>query len=177
MVKKGVCAVDISILLIDSMLGKFRPEKKWVLQAIEQLVEEEIVWAPTPESNSIANLISHIRGTVHQRIETILFNIPDTRDRDKEFERGLNLSKEQVLKLASEAFDIIIQYLEDLKSHPELLTSQPYLDMPPLKYSAVNNQTTALNLMVQMVREVHTHTGQIMYIAKMRKGQLEWQYN
>jgi uncharacterized damage-inducible protein DinB len=177
MENEGCELMDISILLIDSMLGKFKPEKKWVLQAIEQLDDEDIIWAPTPESNSIANIVSHIRGTVHQRIETIFLKIPDIRDRDKEFERGLKLSKEQALKMANEAFDLIIQFLEGLRSDPDQLLFQPYLNIPPLTNSAVNNQTTILNLMIQMVREIHTHTGKIIYIAKMRKGQLHWKYN
>ncbi|MBS4203619.1 DUF1572 family protein [Lederbergia citrea] len=168
--------MDISILLIDSMLEKFISEKKWVYQAIDQLSEEDIVWHPTLESNSIANLISHIRGTVHQRLETVFFNVADERDRDKEFERGLHLSKKEALTLANESFDVIIQILEDVRLKPQLLVSQPHLNMPPLTFSANSNESTLLDMMVQMVREVHNHTGQIMYIAKMRKGQLEWVY-
>lgn len=87
------------------------------------------------------------------------------------------MSKEQSLRMTAEAFDILIQYLEHLNSNPGLLLSQPFLNLPPLTYSQVNNETTALNLMIAMVREVHYHTGQIIYIAKMRKGQLIWQYS
>lgn len=163
--------------MIDSMLGRFKSERKWVLQAIEQLSEDAIVWNPTHESNSIANIVAHIRGTVHQRIETIFYDIPDNRDREKEFERGLEMSKIQALRFVEESFDITIQYIEEIKSNPDLLIAQPYLHMPPLTYSAINNQATILDLLVQMVREVHFHTGQIIYIAKMKKGQLEWKYD
>lgn len=169
--------MDIAFELIESMLVKFRSEKKWTLQALEQLSEEDISSSPTAESNSIANLVAHIRGAVHSRIETILLDIPDTRDREKEFEKGLEMSKEQAIKMTRDAFDIIIKYLERFKSSPELLMTQPFLNLPPLIYSQVNNETTALNLMIAMVREVHYHTGQIIYAAKMRKGQLVWQYD
>lgn len=168
--------MDIASEFIESMLTKFKSERKWTLQAIEQLSEEDIAWSPSPESNSIANIVAHISGCVHSRVETILFNITDTRDRDKEFERGLHLSQKQTFDMAMRAFDIIIQYLGHLRSNPELLLSQPFIDRPPLTYSQVNNETTALNLMVSMLREVHYHTGQIIYIAKMRRGQLVWQY-
>lgn len=169
--------MDIASELIESILVKFRSEKKWTLQAIEQLSEEDITWIPTEGSNSIANLIAHISGAVHSRIETILLRISDTRDRDAEFESGLQMSQEQAITLTTQAFDIIIQYLEHLESNPKLLLSQPFLHLPPLTYSQVNNETTALNLMIAMVREIHYHTGQIIYIAKMRKGQLEWNYD
>lgn len=84
------------------------------------------------------------------------------------------MSNEEAYQKAKEAFEIILQYLEHLKSNPHLLMSQPFLNLPPLTYSQVNNQTTVLNLMIAMVREVHYHTGQIVYIAKMRKGQIVW---
>lgn len=119
--------MDIAFEIIESMLVKFRSEKKWTLQAIEQLSEEDITWLPTVESNSIANLVAHIRGAVHSRIETILYNIPDTRDREKEFEHGLEMSKEQAVQMTTEAFDLIIQYLEHHNFTPELLLSQPFL--------------------------------------------------
>jgi hypothetical protein len=79
------------------------------------------------------------------------------------------MSKEQAYIFTKEAFDIMLQYLEHLNSNPQLLMSQPFLNLPPLTYSQVNNETTALNLMMAMLREVHYHTGQIMYIQKMKK--------
>lgn len=57
--------MDIATELIESMLVKFRSERKGILKAIEQLSEEDITWSPTFESNSIANLVAHIRGAVH----------------------------------------------------------------------------------------------------------------
>jgi uncharacterized damage-inducible protein DinB len=169
--------MDIETEVIDSMLVKFISERKWTLQAIAQLSEEDITWQPISESNSIANLIAHIRGCVHSRIETIYYDIPDLRDRDMEFEPGLKISKEQAYNMIKEAFDIIINYLEHIKQNTELILSQPFLHRPPLTYSQVNNETTVLNLMIAMVREVHYHTGQIIYVAKLRKGQLVWDYN
>ncbi|MNC71271.1 hypothetical protein D3C75_1221720 [compost metagenome] len=84
------------------------------------------------------------------------------------------LTKEQALDLGVESFDIILRYLERLKLQPEQLLSQPYLDLPVLTHSALDNQTTAINMMIQLVREINYHIGQIIYIAKMRKGQLTW---
>lgn len=169
--------MEIANEVIQSMLVKFKSEKKWTLQAIAQLSEEDISWSPNTDSNSIANLVAHIRGCVHSRIETIFWDIPDTRDREKEFERGLKMSNDQAYKMIKESFDIIIQYLEHISSNSELLLSQPFIDRPPLTFSQVNNETTVLNLMIALIREIHYHTGQIIYAAKTRKGQLIWQYD
>lgn len=89
--------------------------------------------------------------------------------KSKEFEKGLKISKEQAISKTRDSFDILKQYLEHLKSSPELLMSQPFLNRPLLTYSQVNNETTALNLMMAMFREVHF---QIIYAAKIRKGQI-----
>lgn len=107
--------MDIAFKLIESMLVKFRSEKKWTLQALEQLSEEDVTSSPTTESNSIANLVAHSSGAVHTRIEIILLDIPDTRVREREFEKGLEMAKEQAIKMTRDAFDIMIQYLERLQ--------------------------------------------------------------
>jgi len=84
------------------------------------------------------------------------------------------MSKDEAYRKAKESFEIILRYLEHLKADPRLLMSRPFLDRPPLTYSQVGNDTTALNLMIAMVREIHYHTGQIVYIAKIRKGKIVW---
>lgn len=165
--------MDSTTLLIDFLTKKYKADKKWTLHVIEQLSDEDIVWAPTPESNSIANLTAHIWGTVHQRIETAFFHVPDTRDRDKEFERGLQMSKGQALELISKSFDRIIEVLEKIKAKPERLLEQPYLNLPPLTNSGVDNQATVLEMLLHQFRHLPGHTGQITYIAKIRKGQLQ----
>jgi hypothetical protein len=170
--------MDVPNLLIDSFLWKFRSEKKWMSQAIDQLSDEDIVWSPTIENNSIANLVAHIRGTVHQRVEIVFYDVPDKRNIDKEFEKGLLMNKEKALELILESLDIIIDVLEKMKPNPvEVLLRRPYLNMPPLTYSALNNNSRVLEIMIQMLHHLPGHTAQIVYIAKMRKGQLEWQYN
>ncbi len=141
---------------------------------IQQCSEADIVWRPTAESNSIANLVAHIWGTVHQRVEILFFDVPDTRDRDKEFDKELLMSKDEAIQLITKSFDVLIQVLEDMKSKPEVLLSQPYINMAPLTYSSLNNQSTVLDIMMQMMNHLPFHTGQISYIAKMRIGQLKW---
>lgn len=78
------------------------------------------------------------------------------------------------MNLGIESFDIIIEYLEKLKLQPELLLSQPYMKLPVLTHSALDNNATAVDMMIQFVREINYHFGQIIYIAKMRRGQLIW---
>lgn len=165
--------MDASMLLIDFLIKKYTSEKMGTLQVIGQLTDEDIVWAPTPESNSIANLVAHIWGTVHQRIETVFFDVPDTRDRNKEFERDLQLSKEQALELVAKSFDGIIEVLYKMQEEPDRLLEQPYLQLSPLMNSGLNNQATVLEIILHQFRHLPGHTAQITYISKMRRGQLK----
>ncbi|WP_158606523.1 DinB family protein [Paenibacillus ginsengarvi] len=166
--------MDTTLVLIDFLLKKYAAEKKATMYVIEQLSDEDLMWAPAQGSNSIANLVAHIRGTVHQRIETVFLDVPDSRDRDKEFESGLQLSKEQALKLIADSFDRIIEVLKQASERPGLLLERPYADLPPLTNSGVDNQATVLEILLHQFRHLPAHTGQIVYIAKMRKGSIQW---
>ncbi|WP_314590441.1 DinB family protein [Paenibacillus terrigena] len=165
--------LDSSTIVIDLLLRKYKADQKWTRLVIEQLSEEDIVWSPSPECISIANLIAHISGAVHQWFETAYFGAPYIEDRSKEFERGLQMSKEEALELSKKAYDRIIEVLEIMKAKPEKLLEQPYLKFPPFN-GALDNQATILEMLLHQFRHLPSHTGQIMYIAKMRKGQLQW---
>ncbi|MCC3374255.1 DinB family protein [Cohnella sp. REN36] len=165
--------MDCSTTVIDLLLRKYKADQKWTRIVIEQLSEEDLVWSPTPESNSIAHLIAHISGAVHQWFETAYFGATPAEDRSKEFERGLQMSKSQALELSKKSYDTILAVLEIMKDNPERLLEQPYLHYPPFD-GALDNQATILEMLLHQFRHLPSHTGQIIYIAKMRKGELQW---
>lgn len=142
---------------------------------IEQLSDEDIRWSPSPGSNSIANLVAHIAGAAHQWFETAYFGAPPIEDRSKEFDRGLQMSKEQALELSRNSYDSIIRVLEMMNENPERFLEQPYLDYPTFNSAGLNNQSTILEMLLHQFRHLPSHTGQIIYIAKMRKGHLVWE--
>ncbi|TMV50134.1 DUF1572 domain-containing protein [Paenibacillus mesophilus] len=167
--------MDSSTIVIDLLLRKYKADQKWTRIVLEQLSDEDIVFSPTPESNSIANLVAHISGAVRQWFDTAYFGAPYIEDRSKEFERGLQMSKEQALELSNQSYDCIIQVLEIMKANPEKLLEQPYLNYPAFN-GALDNQATILEMLLHQFRHLPSHTGQIIYIAKMRKGHLVWDY-
>ncbi|MCM3628268.1 DUF1572 domain-containing protein [Paenibacillus glycanilyticus] len=167
-------ALDSSAIVINLLLRKYKSDQNGIRIALAQLSEEDIVWSPTPESNSIANLIAHISGAVRQWFETVYFDASyEDIDRSKEFERGLHMTKEQAGELFQIAYDRIIEVLEMMKANPERLLEQPYLDFPPFE-GALDNQATILEMLLHQFRHLPGHVAQIVYIAKMRKGQLQW---
>lgn len=166
--------MDSSSIMIDLLLIKYKADQKWTRKVIEQLSEEDIIWSPTPESNSIANLIAHISGAARYWFEAAYFGAPLIEDRSNEFDRGLQMSKEQALEISKKSYDCIIQVLEMMKADPKRLLEQPYLDYPTFNSGLLNNQSTILEMLLHQFRHLPSHTGQIIYIAKMRKGSLVW---
>jgi uncharacterized damage-inducible protein DinB len=166
--------LDSSKIVIDLLLLKYKADQKWTRKVIEQLTDEDLVWSPTPESNSIANLIAHISGAARYWFDAAYFGAPLNEYRTIEFDRGLQMTKEQALEISKKSYDSIIGVLEMMKANPERLLEQPYLDYPAFDSAALNNRSTVLEMLLHQFRHLPSHTGQIIYIAKMRKGELVW---
>lgn len=166
--------MDSSNIVIDHLLIKYKADQKWTRKVIEQLTDEDLVWSPTPESNSIANLIAHISGAARYWFDAAYFGAPLNEYRTIEFERGLQMTKEQALEISKKSYDSIIGVLDMMKANPARLLEQPYLDYPSFDSAALNNRSTVLEMLLHQFRHLPSHTGQIIYIAKMRKGNLVW---
>lgn len=165
--------MDSSSIVIDLLLIKYKADQKWTRIVIEQLSEEDLSWSPTSESNSIANLIAHISGAARYWFDAAYYGASLNEYRSIEFERGLQMSKDQALEISKKSYDSIIGVLELMKANPERLLEQPYLHYPPFS-GTLNNQSTVLEMLLHQFRHLPSHTGQIIYIAKMRKGNLVW---
>jgi len=157
--------MGISEVVKQNLLSKCSGLKRRALAVINQLPEEDVSWSPNEESNSVAQLAAHIWGTVHQRVEVIFRDAPDTRNRDMEFEPGLTLSKEEAQSLIAKSFDLLSELLEPLQD--EDLLRQPYLHVE-VANSALSKNSTVLDIYLQMVTHLSEHVGQIFYIAKLR---------
>lgn len=166
--------MDSSNIVIDHLLIKYKADQKWTRKVIEQLTDEDLVWSPTPESNSIANLIAHISGAARYWFDAAYFGAPLNEYRTIEFERGLQMTKEQALEISKKSYDSIIGVLDMMKANPARLLEQPYMDYPSFDSAALNNRSTVLEMLLHQFRHLPSHTGQIIYIAKMRKGNLVW---
>ncbi|QHT60925.1 DUF1572 domain-containing protein [Paenibacillus lycopersici] len=165
--------MDQATIVIDLLLRKYKADRKWTRIVLEQLSEEDIRWSPTPESNSIANLVAHIAGAARQWFDAAYFGAAYIEDRSEEFERGLPMSKAQALELSERSYDSIVRVLEMMQADPDRLLEKPYLAYPPFN-GGLDNNATILEMLLHQFRHLPSHLGQIIYIAKMRKGELQW---
>jgi uncharacterized damage-inducible protein DinB len=138
------------------LVGKFKEiERRW-LAAVEQLNEEQLNWRPNEGSNSIANLVVHIRGNVSERISAGINGEDSQRDRDAEFE-SVGLGKAELIELVREAFGLVIRVVEHM-------TPQQFAGTQTIR----GRQRTNFDVLLQCATHFSEHLGQVLYVAKQR---------
>lgn len=141
------------------LVGKFQEiERRW-LAAVEQLNEEQLNWRPNEGSNSIANLVVHIRGNVSERINAGIHGEDSQRDRDAEFE-SVVLGKARLIELVREAFDIVIRAVASM-------TPQQFEETQTIR----GQQRTNFDVLLQCATHFSEHLGQVLYVAKLCLGE------
>lgn len=128
-------------------------------EALEQLGEEDVNWRPNPQSNSAANLVIHMAGNLRQRLAAGIAGEPDTRDREAEFSSDIALTRDDLLALVRSAFGQADQILAHLApgrlGEPQMIR---------------NRQVTVLEVLFTVATHMSEHVGQLLYIAKQRRG-------
>jgi len=150
--------VEMFLAESQKLLGK--EHLPHIVKCLEQLSDEEIWWRPNSASNSAGNLVLHLSGNIRQWIISNLGEKPDVRDRDSEFaERGV-VSRQALISRIEETVQEACKVLARLPE--EKLTR---------KYVIQGLHTTGLEAIYHVVEHFSHHTGQIVYITKLKLGQ------
>lgn len=127
--------------------------------AVAELSDDDLWWRPHDTSNSIANLMLHLAGNIRQWIVSGLGGAPDRRERALEFSRREGLGSAELLARLTEAV---------LEADAVLARTDPASlgESRPVQ----GRHVTALQAIYHAVEHFGMHTGQIIYIAKLRSG-------
>lgn len=140
----------------DSLRKEYLPK---VVKCLNDLSEQDIWWRPNEASNSAGNLALHLCGNVRQWIIAGIGGAPDVRHRDKEFsERGPLPRKGLVALLratVNEACRVLARTPSDSLGRP---------------FRIQNYEMTRLRAIAHVVEHFYCHTGQIIYLTKIRKA-------
>ena len=131
-----------------------------IVECLQQLSEDEIWWRPNAASNSAGNLVLHLSGNVRQWILAGLGGTEDRRERDREFaERGPIPRQALITQLRRTARDAcrVVSKLSD--------------DSLSQKYEIQGYKVTGLDAVYHVTEHFGYHTGQIIYITKLRRAQ------
>ncbi len=132
----------------------------WLRACLEKLSEDNVWWRPNAQSNSAGNLILHLCGNIRQWVIHGVGGAEDVRQRKAEFaEQGPIPKAELLAKLEATLaeVDVVLQRV----SAEEL--AQPR--------QIQGFDQTVLSAIFHVVEHFSYHTGQIIYLTKMRTGE------
>ena len=130
------------------------------IQRCFDLINESDVWWRSHETNnSIGNLSLHLTGNVRQWIISGIGGHPDVRERQKEFAQREGLPKDGLWNALERTVEDSDQVLADFPV--ERLLEKRIIQ---------GFEQTALQVIFHVVEHFSFHTGQIIYITKLRKG-------
>ncbi len=127
-------------------------------KCLAQLTDTEIWNRPNAHSNSVGNLVLHLCGNVRQWIVSSLGDLPDTRQRQQEFDEKGPISTEKLVLMVDELMDEVDRVLDNIS--PEMLLGKREVQV---------FRKTGLSILMQVVEHFSYHVGQMTYFVKWRK--------
>jgi uncharacterized damage-inducible protein DinB len=139
-------------LLTDDFMPKIR-------KCLELLDDGDLWWRADETNNSVGNLILHLCGNVRQWIISGLGGEPDLRQRSREFSERTHVPRSELLAR-----------LEETLQEAERVLAAFDSDALLAERTIQGFQNTALQAIFHVVEHFSFHTGQIIYITKLRRG-------
>lgn len=146
--------LDLSARFLES---DFLPR---VERAVRSLAPGDLWWRPNPESNSVGNLVLHLAGNLRQWIASGVGGSTDVRQRAEEFSATGGRDVDEVLAVLEETVDLATATLRD--ADPGTL-----LDLRTIQ----GMEVSAMEAIYHAVEHFSMHTGQILWIVKLRTGE------
>lgn len=143
---------------IEQSLNKLREDTIKIEKCFVHLTDDDIWKRPNASSNSIGNIIIHLRGNITQYIISSIGGKPDIRKRDKEFSIKGGYTKAELLNKLIETINEACAVINN-SSDEELLRIR----------TVQGFEKTGLSIILQVVEHYSYHTGQIAFWVKLLK--------
>lgn len=128
-------------------------------RCVEELAEEDVWWRPNEASNSIGNLLLHLCGNLRQWIIGGVGGREYERNRQQEFDERTPLPARELL----ERLGFIVEEADEVLGslNAEALMSRKQIQ---------NHDVNVLEAIYHVVEHFGMHTGQIIFLSKMKGG-------
>jgi uncharacterized damage-inducible protein DinB len=130
-----------------------------LVRCLEALSEEDVWWRPNQASNSVGNLVLHLEGNVRQWIVAGLGGESDRRDRPREFAERGPIPRRQLLARLRVAVRQATRVLRQVSARAL-----------KRRYTIQRLRVSGLVAVQHVVEHFAYHTGQIIYITKLRQS-------
>jgi uncharacterized damage-inducible protein DinB len=127
---------------------------------VESLTDDQVWWRPNEVSNSVGNLLLHLNGNVGQWLVGSFNRTEVARDRSAEFAERDLVSRAVLL-------DTLGATLQDASAVLSRLTEADLLTTLHIQGETV----TGVDAVYHVVEHFAMHYGQILYIAKLVRGE------
>jgi len=153
-------STDVATEFIDKSRSLIEAEYLPKIEQCLSLLSDDDVWArPNEASNSIGNLLLHLRGNVTQWIIAGVGGNNRVRNRQQEFDERRRISSEELLEGLKAAVRQACEIIGSLSANDLLARRE-----------IQNYDVTVLEAVYHVVEHFSMHTGQIILITKARTG-------
>ena len=144
---------ETSLAVLRNRITRVMPDQ--IRAAVATMSDDQLWWRPNESSNSVANILIHLTGSLNHYLNFLVGKIEYQRDRDAEFAERRNIPRAELLAAFEEMLANAEKTFDTLT--PESL-SAPAAD-PRL--------TLLVEDLLGVALHISNHTGQIVWIAKM----------
>jgi len=128
-----------------------------LLHCLNAMSEDQIWWRPNEQSNSVGNLVLHLRGNLKQWVVASLGGQSFRRERDAEFATRERVSRAELISGIEAAIAEVESVLVNFPTAQLLV-----------RYQVQVYQVSALQAAYHVVEHFSYHLGQILYIYKLQ---------
>jgi hypothetical protein len=149
---------------LEEVRRQFRGHKRLAEGAISQLSDEELFFAPDPESNSVGILMKHMAGNMRSRFTDFLTSDgekPD-RHRDQEFEISARPNRAELMNMWEAGWGHVFSAVDSLKPEDVMRT-----------ITIRGEPHTVIMALNRAIAHYAQHTGQIVFLAKHMRSR-DW---
>ncbi|MGH7491296.1 MAG: DUF1572 family protein [bacterium] len=132
----------------------------WLRSCLNRLSDDDIWWRPNDKSNSAGNLVLHLCGNVRQWMIHGVAGHTDVRDRNAEFAERGPIPKADLLAKLENTLAEVDRVLQAITAADLAL---------PRRIQGFDQ--TVLSAVFHVIEHFSYHTGQIIYLTKMRTGE------
>jgi hypothetical protein len=124
------------------------------------LSEDENWWRPNAVSNAAGNIVLHLCGNVRQWILSGLGGATDVRERDKEFAEHGPIPRQALIARLKDTVEEACRVIDTI---PVTTFSR--------EFDIQGYHVTGLNAVASVYEHFSYHTGQIIYLTKLKLGE------
>jgi len=150
-------ALQSAIDTLRARITKVMPAQ--IRDCLDLLDDEQIWWRPNEQSNSVGNIVLHVSGSLNHYLNRNLGDIPYDRDRAAEFAERRHIPKDELRAI----FDDMVAKAEttfDAMTTERLAAASPEPKMHEM----------VIDDLINIAAHLANHTGQVVWIAKMLRG-------